>query len=337
MRAAAASIRRAACLLACAFLGAASQAQAPSQSLTPRQKVLNYLQAHAGTATLLGQHDKENATPADATERVTAMAGHAPAFWEGDFGFGRNADARARMITEAQAQWTAGALVGLMYHACPPTRDEHCSWQDIGVKGRSTQLSDAQFTELVTPGTPLNAAWIRRLDTLAAYLQQLRAAGVGVVFRPLHEMNQCVFWWACHKGPNGSARLFQMTHDYLTRDKGLDNLVWVYSVQDFPTLAADLGDYSPGPADFDIATLDIYGGRFALANYQRMLDFARGKLVAVGECKVLPSPGELAAQPRWSYVSLWPDFVSQNAAALPALYRAPNVVTLDKMPGWQSK
>jgi hypothetical protein len=320
-----------ACLLSCALLGAATQARAQA----PREKVIDFLQAHAGTATLLGQHDKENATPSDATGRVTAMAGHAPAFWEGDFGFGKNADARAQMIAEAKAQWAAGAVVGLMYHACPPTRDEHCAWPDIGVKGRSAQLTDAQFAELTTPGTPLYEAWIHRLDALAAYLQQLRAAGVGVVFRPLHEMNQCVFWWACHKGPNGSARLYQITHDYLVKDKGLDNLVWVYSVQDFATLGSDLGEYSPGPGDFDIVALDVYGGRYAAANYTRLLDFAHGKLIAIGECKVLPSPSELASQPRWSYVSLWPDFVSQNASTLPALYRAPNVVTLDKMPGWQ--
>jgi hypothetical protein len=318
-----------ACLLAGALTASSAQAQ------TPRQKVLDYLEAHAGVATLLGQHDKENAAPADASQRVAALAGRAPALWDGDFGFGKNADARAQLIAEAKAQWAAGALVGLMYHACPPTRDEHCSWQDIGVRGRSAQLTDAQFVELTTPGTPLYEAWIGRLDTLASYLRQLDAAGVGVVLRPLHEMNQCVFWWACHKGPNGSARLYQITHDYLVKTKGLDNIVWAYSVQDFPTLGSDLGDYSPGPAEFDIATLDVYGGRFTPANYARMLDFAKGKLIAVAECRQLPTPAELASQPRWSYVTLWPDFVDQNAGSLPALYRAPRIVTLDQMPGWR--
>jgi hypothetical protein len=134
--------------------------------------------------------------------------------------------------------------------------------------------------------------------------------------------------------PADARRALQLA-DYLTRDKGLDNILWVYSVQDFPSLASDLGDYSPGPADFDIVTLDVYGGRYAAANYGRMLEFAHGKPIAVGECNQLPSPAELAAQPRWSYLSLWPDFVERNAAALPALYQAPNVVTLDKMPGWR--
>jgi hypothetical protein len=306
------------------------------QSATPRQHVLDFLQAHAGKGTLLGQHDRNNATPDDATAQVTALAGRAPALWEADFGYGADADAdaRARMIAEAESQWAAGALVGLTYHACPPTRDEHCSWNDIGVGGSSAQLTDAQFLDLTTSGTPLNDAWLHRLDTLATYLRQLQSAGVGVVFRPLHEMNQCVFWWACHKGPNGSARLYQITHDYLVDAKGLDNLVWAYNVQDFATLASDLVAYSPGPADFDIATLDVYTSGFTQENYARMLAFANGKPVAVAECGQLPTPAELAAQPRWSYVSLWPDFIDLNAESLPALYRAPDVVTLAQMPGW---
>jgi hypothetical protein len=301
---------------------------------TPRQKVLAYLDAHAGRTTVLGQHDKDNTAPDDATQHVTALAGRAPALWEGDFGYGEDADARAQMVAEAKAQWAAGALVALTYHACPPTRDEHCSWQDIGVPGSSAQLSDAQFLELTTPGTPLYDAWIHRLDALSAWLQKLDAAGVGVVFRPLHEMNQCVFWWACHPGPNGSARLYQITHDYLV-NKGLDNIVWAYSVQDFASLASDLAAYSPGPADFDIATLDIYGSDgFTQDKYALMQSFANGKPIAIAECAQVPKPAQLAAQPRWSYVSLWPDFIDQNAASLPALYGAANVVTLDKMPGW---
>jgi hypothetical protein len=326
----------------CGGGGGASPAPPPApvpppagpQSAGPRQQVIAFLQAQAGHATLLGQHDKDNTAPADATQLVTALAGQAPALWEADFGYGADADARGQMIAQAKAQWAAGAIVALTYHACPPAQDEHCAWQDIGVAGSSAQLSDAQFLEITTPGTPLYQAWIRRLDTLATYFQQLKDAGVAVVFRPLHEMNQCVFWWACHKGPNGSARLFQLTHDYLAVTKGLDNIVWAYSVQDFATLASDLGDYSPGPSDFDIATLDVYADGFAAADYERVLLFAHDALVAVAECAQLPSPSALAAEPRWSYVSLWPDYIDRNAALLPLLYNAPGVITLDMMPGW---
>ena len=65
-----------------------------------------------------------------------------------------------------------------------------------------------------------------------------------------------------------------------------------------------------------------------------MLGAAGGKPIAIGECSTPPTPDELAQQPSWVFFMLWPDFISQNRSALPALYSAPNVVTLGQMPGW---
>ena len=47
------------------------------------------------------------------------------------------------------------------------------------------------------------------------YLQQLKDAGVPVLFRPLHEMNEGWAWWGGRPGADGSAKLYQITHDYL--------------------------------------------------------------------------------------------------------------------------
>ena len=33
-------------------------------------------------------------------------------------------------------------------------------------------------------------------------------------------------------GTRGTARLYQITHDYLVGTKGLTNLIWVWDVQD---------------------------------------------------------------------------------------------------------
>lgn len=48
----------------------------------------------------------------------------------------------------------------------------------------------------MTNGTALNTNWKRRMDEYARFLQQLADAGVSVLLRPFHEMNQHVFWWA---------------------------------------------------------------------------------------------------------------------------------------------
>ena len=99
-----------------------------------------------------------------------------------------------------------------------------------GVNG--SRLSDAEWTQqIITNGTSLNNAYKAKLDTAVPYLQQLKDAGVPVLFRPLHEMNEGWAWWGGRSGANGSARLYQITHDYLL-SKGLTNLIWVWNVKD---------------------------------------------------------------------------------------------------------
>ena len=299
-----------------------------------KQKVLAYLQSIQGKKTVAGQHDKNNPTPTDATDQVTSITGKAPGLWSGDFLFGDDeVAARPTMIAEAQAQWAKGAIVQLMYHACIPTGDESCSWDDIG--GATPQhLTDAQWSNLVTDGGTLNQAWKARLDTLSVFLAELQAAGVAPLFRPHHEMNQPVFWWAGRPGATGTSRLFQITHDYLVGNKGFTNIVWVWDLQDFSTLTGDVVDYSPGADYFDIAALDYYDGGYVASEYTTMQTAAAGKLMAIGECSTLPTATELAQQPGWAFFMLWPDFIAQDQSTLPALYGASNVVTMGGMPGW---
>jgi mannan endo-1,4-beta-mannosidase len=302
---------------------------------TSRAKVLAYLAAISGKRTLSGQHNKYNATPSVSSDAIHTTTGKAPAFYSADFGFGQDAVAnRGKMIAEVKAEWSSGAVVQLMFHTCVPTRDELCSWDDIG--GAAPQhLTDAEWKDLVTDGTALNGAWKARLDALSVFFADLKAAGVAPLFRPLHEMNQPVFWWAGRGGAAGTRKLFQLTHDYLVYTKGFDNIVWVWDLQDFGTLASDVSAYDPGALYYDIAALDVYDGGYDAWKYDAIRGVAGGKPIAIGECQTAPTSIELAQQPAWTFFMLWPDFLDQNAAALPALYHASNVVTLDGMPGWK--
>jgi hypothetical protein len=304
---------------------------------TPRGRLIAYLKSIQGKQTLAGIDNKNSADPSSATRQLQSMTGKKAAFWGGDFGFGSGAvNNRGTATAEAIAQFKAGLVVQFQYHACIPTRDELCGWDDIG--GNAPQhLSDQQFSDLVTPGTTLNLAWTARLDRLAVFFQQMKDAGVAPLFRPFHEINQCIFWWACHKGPNGSPGLYRLTHDYLVKTKGLDNIVWVWNVQDFPTLASDVVDYDPGSAYYDVVALDIYSNGYARANYDIMVGAAGPKPLAIGECQYIPSLAQLAQEPQWTYFMLWPDFINdaRNTAAYRDVLYAPNVLTADEMPGWQ--
>jgi mannan endo-1,4-beta-mannosidase len=294
--------------------------------------VLGYLKSIWGTKTLAGQHNREpNDRPTKWTDTIHTTTGKYPAMWGGDFLYQKaDIDARQTMIDAAKAQWKKGAVVNLMYHACPPTQPEACAWEG-GVK---SALTDAQWKDLTTDGGALNQVWKSRLDTVVPYLRQLKDAGVVALFRPHHEMNQGVFWWGGRTGAGGTARLFRITHDYLVKTKKLDNLLWVWSVQD---LSENFGEYDPGRDVWDVMALDVYNpDGLTKKKYQSMLAASGGKPIAIGECQTLPRPSELAAQPKWLYFLGWSELVyeSNSDQAIKSTYAAPSVLTLDRMPGW---
>ncbi|WP_290798622.1 glycosyl hydrolase [Flavihumibacter sp. UBA7668] len=304
-----------------------------------KYKTLEYLKAISGSKTLFGIHNREpNSKPAQWTEEVFKQTGKYPALWSGDFLFQEeNIRDRPAMIAEAVRQWKNGAVVNIMWHACNPALAQPCGWDDKGVK---SQLSDAQWKELITTGTGLNNRWKAMMDEVSIHLNILKQQGVEVLWRPLHEMNQGVFWWGGRPGPEGTRKLWQLTYDYMVKEKKLTNLIWVWDIQDFPTLATDAVQYNPGINYYDLAALDIYDDASGFSNekYNIMLQASGGKPIALGECQKLPTAAVLAAQPKWTFFMGWSELVfSHNSTeSIRNLINAPNIITLDQMPGWNN-
>jgi mannan endo-1,4-beta-mannosidase len=300
--------------------------------ISTASKTLEFMKSISGKMTLAGQHNKEpNTDPDRWTRFIKETTGKYPALWSGDFLFQQeNIEARWNMIHEARNQWEHGAVINLMWHACPPDEGEPCGW-DPGLL--NAQLSDEQWAELITDGSPLNEAWKARMDDIAIYLQYLEDNGVEVLFRPLHEMNQGKFWWGGRPGPEGTARLYQITHDYFTETKGLENLIWVWDMQD---LSRGFEAYNPGDAYWDLFGFDIYGEGYDPSWYNYILPIAGDKPMAIGECARLPSPAILEAQPRWVFFMPWAELVqeSNTTEQILEIYNDPAVITRDEMPGW---
>jgi hypothetical protein len=59
--------------------------------------------------------------------------------------------------------------------------------------------------DLIDPSKPVNVAWMRKLDRIAAALQELKDAGVIVLWRPMQEMNGNWFWWGMKSHPKDPA------------------------------------------------------------------------------------------------------------------------------------
>jgi len=159
-----------------------------------------------------------------------------------------------------------------------------------------------------------------------------------VLWRPLHEMNQAVFWWGGRQGMSGTAKLYQITHDYLTKTKRLHNLIWVWDVQDFPTLNNDLITYNPGEKYWDVMALDFYTKEmYTKEKYDAVCKVAGSKPMVIGECGKIPSPEILRFQTKWSFFMAWSDliFKQNDLQLIKDVYNDSAVLTLDKMPGWK--
>jgi mannan endo-1,4-beta-mannosidase len=100
------------------------------------------------------------------------------------------------------------------------------------------------------PASLERADLLRDIDAIAVQLKKFDAAGVPVLWRPLHEAQGGWFWWGA-KGPKPFIQLWQMMYDRLVNVDGVHNLVWVY------TSADDLAWY-PGDAYVDVVGIDAY-------------------------------------------------------------------------------
>jgi len=294
-----------------------------------RNRVLESLRSLTGKQTIAGIHNREpNPKPSLQTDRITALVGRTPGLWSGDFLFSKGDVAnRWTMVREARRQWEAGSLVNIMAHVAPPGRPDVVPWEG----GIMSHLDDRQWRDLTTTGGTLHAAWLARLDDYAKYLAWLAEAGVVVLWRPLHEMNQGKFWWGGRPGPGGTAKLWRITHDHLTRSRGLDNLIWVWDVQD---LSTDLAAYDPGPSYRDVVAFDIYDQGWRTEWYERVRRIAGDAPMAIGECDRLPTPEYLRAHPQWCFFMSWAEltFEKNSEEEIRALYRDPRVITRERLP-----
>lgn len=311
---------------------------APVRPVNPKASpeaiaLLQHLHDMSGKGTMAGQH---SAPLMASTRLVTAQrnTGRYPAVFGQDFGFDRpgswdGIDFRQRIVDEAIARHKDGYVITLMWHAVRPTEDEPVTFRE----SIQAELTDAEWTELTTPGTKLNERWKSQVDVIAWHLKQLRHAKVPVLWRPYHEMNGAWFWWGHKPGDGGYKKLYRMLFERLTTFHGLDNLLWVYNANEVTEGQHPYATYYPGDDVVDVLATDVYRGGFAQADYEELLALAKDKPIALGEVGHPPTPEILKAQPRWTWFMVWGDLEGSRAGAeLRATYASEEVVTRDELP-----
>lgn len=177
-------------------------------------------------------------------EQVHARTGHWPGMIGVDYAdFGRDGLTFEAPNKACIEYWKQGGLVTVSAHLYNPANPKGGGLRDKGVN----------LDDLLTPGTSTHSRWMEELDLLAGGLQQLRDAGVVVLWRPFHEMNGGWFWWGA-KDSDAFIKVWRHMFDYYMKTKGLDNLLWVYG----PNHGQNTAKYYAGDRYVDLVGLDAY-------------------------------------------------------------------------------
>lgn len=283
-----------------------------NRNATPgARKLLDYLYSITGKNIIAGQHNSANRKDLF-PNRVKELTGKLPAVWGCDFiSYYRKGNGE-EIVRAAYEKYMEGSIITLMWHAGRPLDDPPFGWKE-SIQGK---LTDTQWEELLTPGTALNARWIRQVDTVASYLNDLKVLGVPVLWRPYHESNGVWFWWGNRKGENGSAKLYRMMFERFVNVHHLDNLIWVWDANAprrlFNDEAYAYEEYFPGIDSVDVLAADVYHSDFKQSHHDELLELGRGKVIALGEVGEVPAPVVLTMQPLWTWFMIWGDFVNSH-------------------------
>ncbi len=288
------------------------------------------LQDISGRYTLTGQHN-----PPVGGDRNSQFAakyiGKYPAVWTSDFGFAKEGDMdstlnRPHVVQEAIRQHGLGSIISLCWHAVPPTADEPVTFRPLPgsdpnlLKSVQGRLTDAQFHDILTPGTPLYEHWAAQVDVIAGYLRQLQDAHVPVIWRPYHEMNGEWFWWGGRtEGAYTTAALYRQLFDRFVNHDHLTNLIWLWSMDRIHKPAQEHSRYFPGTEYVDVLGLDVYDNDFAQSYYDSLVKLSQGKPLALAEVGTPPVPDILEKQPLWTYYSIWSGMVHNTTKSQFAL------------------
>jgi mannan endo-1,4-beta-mannosidase len=281
--------------------------------------LLDYFYSISGKYILTGQHNYPNIKGRN-TEFAKKFIGKTPVVYSTDWGFEKDGNtdsylARPDIVKEAIHQHQQGSIITICWHAVPPTANEPVTFRPLpganpySLASVQGQLTDQQFKDLLTPGTPLYKHWCSQVDSIAKYLKQLQDAHVPILWRPYHEMNGNWFWWGARQGKYSTVALYKQLFDRLVNFHKLNNLVWVWSVDRPNSEAMKFVNFYPGTKYLDVLALDVYGNDFKQEFYDNLLTLSEGKPIVLGEVGNPPSPEIMEKQPRWAYYVLWAGMV----------------------------
>lgn len=180
---------------------------------------------------------------------------------------------------------------------------------------------------VVIEGTEENVIAKADVAEIAGYLKALQDAGIPVLFRPLHEAAGdyqwgAWFWWG-YDGADACKALWKWLYETLTVQYGLNNLIWVWTVQTTSQgkLAkdSDLKNWYPGDEYVDIVGADLYEDKAGWSRndaFELVKNSVDGKkMVALSECGNLPDLSKCQTDGApWLYFMGWYDKINSDGS-----------------------
>jgi hypothetical protein len=301
--------------------GTCNAAPVDPQATTQARKLLCYLYSQYGNHIISGQQESTWVNGPDyEMNYIYNNTGKYPAIRGLDMGdsptFG----------TRALAWWNAGGIPMVGYHMGSPAQDSD---------GYSGSQMKANINAALTSGTADNRRLLQRLDAVAAQLKIVQDGGGAVLWRPYHEAGGTWFWWSM-EGGSQYVRLWRYTFDYLTKTKGLHNLVWLHPYSGSPD-----GSFYPGKAYVDVGGADTYAGDHGPLT--SMFNTTRNIVgttipIALHENGPIPDPDQLqSSSAKWVLFNTWHTTWITNTSTNPIsllqkVYGHAYVVTRDEVP-----
>ena len=185
--------------------------------------------------------------------------------------------------------------------------------------------SDFSATKALTPGTPQNDVINADIEKLAGYLKLIQNANIPLLFRPFHEAAGdytwgAWFWWG-KDGVGATKQLWSYLRDKLEKEYGINNLIWIWTVQ--TSSEGQMADMSmirgayPGDNMVDMVGTDLYPNE-PLTDQTDQFNVVNAlvdgrKIVALSEVGNLVDPEAAAASNAlWSYFMNWYDYSNEG-------------------------
>jgi mannan endo-1,4-beta-mannosidase len=293
------------------------------------KKLYSFLLENYGEKTLSGVQSAASHTN-DFVNAVASATGKHPALAGYDFIFLHFSPTPAgwswrQDYTDISAQkehWNANGVISYMWHWNVP--ESEAVYRGGGTDGYAFYISGANGTtpfdirEAVKEGTWQHECILADIDEMAGTFKQLQEAGIPVLFRPLHEAagnytkynpsGGAWFWWGRY-GAQPCKALWNLLRDRLENHHGLNNLLWVWTVDVVPGFESAAKEWYPGDDKVDIVGADIYENNTGVKGIQ--FDFLQEvtggkKILSVSECGNIPDPAaNLEAGNPWSWFMVW--------------------------------